>query len=77
MTQPAPKILLALLTFAIMTGAASTQQRRLYDAGGKDRLPVGDGQQWHDDELTIPEGASPAARRRPPTRRRSTMRPDA
>jgi YD repeat-containing protein len=30
-----PKLLLALLTFAMMTGAASAQQRTFYDAGGK------------------------------------------
>ena len=29
------KILPALLTFAMMTGAASAQQRTYYDAGGK------------------------------------------
>ena len=34
MTQPAIKILLALLTLAVMTGAASAQQRTIYDAGG-------------------------------------------
>ena len=34
MTQPTIKILLALLTLALMTGAASAQQRTIYDAGG-------------------------------------------
>jgi YD repeat-containing protein len=35
MTQPTIKILLALLTFAMMTGAASAQQQRTYyDARG-------------------------------------------
>jgi YD repeat-containing protein len=34
MTNPI-SILLALLTLAVMTGAASAQQRALYDAGGK------------------------------------------
>jgi hypothetical protein len=35
MTNPMTKILLALLTFATMTGAASAQQRTFHDAGGK------------------------------------------
>jgi hypothetical protein len=35
MTNPMTKILLALLTFATMIGAASAQQRTFYDAGGK------------------------------------------
>jgi YD repeat-containing protein len=34
-SQPTTKILLALLTLAMMTGAASAQSRTLYDAGGK------------------------------------------
>jgi YD repeat-containing protein len=34
MTNPAPKILLALLTLATMTGAASAQQRTFYDSRG-------------------------------------------
>jgi YD repeat-containing protein len=34
MTNPTPKILLALLTLAMMTGAASAQQRTFYDASG-------------------------------------------
>jgi hypothetical protein len=34
MTNPPTKILLALLTLALMTGAASAQQRTLYDASG-------------------------------------------
>ena len=34
MTNPATKILLLLLALAIMTGAASAQQRTLYDARG-------------------------------------------
>jgi YD repeat-containing protein len=34
MTNPT-KILLALLTFAMMTGAASAQQRTFYDSAGK------------------------------------------
>jgi YD repeat-containing protein len=35
MTNPMTKILLALLTFAMMTGAASAQQRTFYDSAGK------------------------------------------
>jgi YD repeat-containing protein len=35
MTNPATKILLALLTFAMMTGAAPAQQRTFYDSSGK------------------------------------------
>jgi YD repeat-containing protein len=36
MTQPTIKMLLALLTFAMMTGAASAQQQRtFYDASGR------------------------------------------
>jgi YD repeat-containing protein len=35
MTNPAPKILLALLALATMSGAASAQQRSFYDASGK------------------------------------------
>jgi YD repeat-containing protein len=34
MTNPAPKIMLVLLTLALMTGAAPAQQRTFYDAGG-------------------------------------------
>ena len=34
MTNPTPKILLALLTLAMMTGAASAQQRTIYDSRG-------------------------------------------
>jgi YD repeat-containing protein len=34
MTNPATKILLALLTLAMMTGAASAQQRTFYDSAG-------------------------------------------
>ena len=35
MTRPTIKILLALLTTAMMTGAASAQQRTFYDSSGK------------------------------------------
>jgi hypothetical protein len=35
MTNPMTKILPALLSLAMMTGAASAQQRTFYDAGGK------------------------------------------
>jgi YD repeat-containing protein len=35
MTNPTPKILLALLMLAMMSGAASAQQRTFYDASGK------------------------------------------
>jgi YD repeat-containing protein len=35
MTNPMTKILLALLTLAMMTGAALAQQRTFYGAGGK------------------------------------------
>jgi YD repeat-containing protein len=35
MTNPMAKILLALLTFPMMTGAASAQQRTFYDSSGK------------------------------------------
>jgi YD repeat-containing protein len=35
MTNPTPKILLALLELAMLTGAASAQQRTFYDARGK------------------------------------------
>jgi YD repeat-containing protein len=35
MTNLMAKILLALLTLAMMTGAASAQQRTFYDASGK------------------------------------------
>jgi hypothetical protein len=35
MAQPMPKILLALLTLATLTGAASPQSRTFYDASGK------------------------------------------
>jgi len=35
MTNPMSKILRALLTFAMMTGAASAQQRTFYDSAGK------------------------------------------
>jgi len=35
MTNLMTKILLALLTLAMMTGAASAQQRTFYDASGK------------------------------------------
>jgi YD repeat-containing protein len=34
MTNPTTKILFALLTLAMTTGAASAQQRTFYDAGG-------------------------------------------
>jgi YD repeat-containing protein len=34
MTNTMTKILLLLLTLAVMTGATSAQQRTLYDAGG-------------------------------------------
>jgi hypothetical protein len=35
MTNPTTKILLALVTFAMMTGAVSAQQRTFYDSFGK------------------------------------------
>jgi YD repeat-containing protein len=35
MTQPGTKILLALLTLAMTTGAAPAQQRTFYDSSGK------------------------------------------
>ena len=35
MTQPMTKSLLALLTFAMMTSAASAQQRTFYDSRGR------------------------------------------
>jgi len=42
MMQPITKIPLALLTFAMMTGAASAQQRTFYDTHG-DLQPSGSG----------------------------------
>ena len=35
MMNPMPKLPLALLTLAMMTGAASAQQRTFYDSSGK------------------------------------------
>jgi hypothetical protein len=35
MTNPMAKVLLALLTLALLTGAASAQSRTFYDSSGK------------------------------------------
>ncbi len=40
MTNSITKILLALLTLTLMTGAASAQQRTLYDSSGQARSKI-------------------------------------
>jgi YD repeat-containing protein len=70
MTNPMTKILPALLALAMTTGAASAQQRTFYDAGGK---VVGRSSTDSSGTTTNYDARGKVIRRRPATRRRSTM----
>jgi hypothetical protein len=74
MTNPT-KILLALLTLAMMTGAASAQQRTFYDGSGKVSGRTATYSAGRS-RTTIPEVGLSPARRRPGIRGRSMMRAD-